>query len=124
MADLIQRYGDRILGVVSCYDRVIVLGRIVGFSYAKGMEGYLRARGIRLFDFPQFAMPSSPIASQTNWFEQVAFDNNRHNFVLWKDVEDLRRKLTARIEGLAIAKSPHTSPGSSGSSASPWESCA
>jgi hypothetical protein len=28
MADLVQRYADQILGVLSCYDRVIVRGRI------------------------------------------------------------------------------------------------
>ena len=57
MADLLERYGDRILGVLSCYDRVIVRGGIFGLNYAKGMEAYLRSREIRLFDFPQFAMP-------------------------------------------------------------------
>jgi hypothetical protein len=57
MADLLQRYADQILGVISCYDRVIIRGAIPGFSYAKGMESYLRAQQIRLFDFPRFAMP-------------------------------------------------------------------
>ena len=57
MATLVERYADRILGVISCYDRVIVRGRIAGFEYAKGMESYLGWRGIRLFDFPKFAMP-------------------------------------------------------------------
>ena len=57
MADLVQRYDDRIVGVLSCYDRVIVHGRIPGFGYAKGMASYLRAQGIRLFDFPTFAQP-------------------------------------------------------------------
>jgi hypothetical protein len=54
---LVERYADRILGVISCYDRVIVRGRIRGFGYAKAMESFLRARGIRLFDFPKFFMP-------------------------------------------------------------------
>jgi hypothetical protein len=36
---------------------VIVHGRIPGFGYAKGMASYLRAQGIRLFDFPTFAQP-------------------------------------------------------------------
>jgi hypothetical protein len=57
MADLLQRYADQILGVISCYDRVIVRGTIPGFAYAKGMESYLRTQQIRLFDFPRFAMP-------------------------------------------------------------------
>jgi hypothetical protein len=42
MADLVQRHADRILGVLSCYDRVIVRGRIPGLDYAKGMESSAR----------------------------------------------------------------------------------
>ena len=57
MTDLAQRYADRIVGVLSCYDRVIIRGQIPGFAYAKGMESYLRAQHVRLFDFPRFAMP-------------------------------------------------------------------
>ena len=57
MATLVERYADRVLGVLSCYDRVIVRGYIRGFEYAKAMESYLRAHDIRLFDFPKFAKP-------------------------------------------------------------------
>jgi hypothetical protein len=57
MATLVERYADRILGVLSCYDRVIVRGGVRGFDYAKAMEGYLRAHEIRLFDFPKWAKP-------------------------------------------------------------------
>ena len=35
MADILQRYADRILGVLSCYDRVIIHGRIPEIAYAK-----------------------------------------------------------------------------------------
>ena len=57
MADLIQRYSDRIVGVLSCYDRVIIHGTVPVFSYALGMEWFLRQRNVLLFDFPKFAMP-------------------------------------------------------------------
>ena len=57
MAGLVDRYAARVLGVLSCYDRVIVRGGIPGLNYAKGMETYLRQRNVLLFDFPQFAMP-------------------------------------------------------------------
>lgn len=57
MADILQRYADRILGLLSCYDRVITHGRIPEIAYAKGMEMYLRTHGVRLFDFPKFAQP-------------------------------------------------------------------
>jgi hypothetical protein len=57
VATLVERYADRILGVLSCYDRVIVRGGIRGFDYAQAMESYLRWRKIPLFDFPKFAKP-------------------------------------------------------------------
>jgi hypothetical protein len=58
MADLVQRYADQILGSLSCYDRVIVRGRIPELDYAKGMEILpARARGVYLFDFAKFAQP-------------------------------------------------------------------
>ena len=57
MASLIERYADRVVGILSCYDRVIVRGSIAGFNYAEGMATYLRVQKIRLFDFPQFAKP-------------------------------------------------------------------
>jgi hypothetical protein len=57
MAGLVERYADQILGVLSCYDRVIVRGRLAEIDYAKGMAAYLRADGVRLFDFRQWANP-------------------------------------------------------------------
>ena len=57
MPDLVERYADQILGVLSCYDRVIVRGRLAEIDCAKGMALYLRAHGVRLFDFPQWAKP-------------------------------------------------------------------
>jgi hypothetical protein len=57
MPTLVERYADRIHGVLSCYDRVIVRGGIRGFDYAQAMESYLRWRKIPLFDFPKFAKP-------------------------------------------------------------------
>jgi hypothetical protein len=57
MTTLVERYADRILGVLSCYDRVIVRGTVRGFHYAGAMESYLRWRRIPLFDFPKFAKP-------------------------------------------------------------------
>lgn len=52
-----ERYLDKIAGVLSCYDRVIVQGTLPIFCYAEGMTKYLSARGIRIFDFAAFAKP-------------------------------------------------------------------
>lgn len=52
---LMERYGDRIAGVLSCYDRVVITGTVPTICYAEGMTRFLHARGIRIFDYPRFA---------------------------------------------------------------------
>ena len=54
---LTERYRERLAGVLSCYDRIIVTGTLPGACYAKGMTAFLSARQIRIFDYPQFAEP-------------------------------------------------------------------
>ncbi len=54
---LTARYRERLAGVLSCYDRIIVTGTLPGACYAKGMTGFLSARQIRIFDYPRFAEP-------------------------------------------------------------------
>jgi hypothetical protein len=52
---LTERYDDRIAGVLSCYDRVVVTGTLPKVCYAAGMTKFLYATGVRIFDYPQFA---------------------------------------------------------------------
>src|SRR6267154_4674327 len=52
---LAERYDDRIAGVLSCYDRVVVTGTLSTVCYAAGMTKFLYASGVRIFDYPQFA---------------------------------------------------------------------
>ena len=47
---LTERYRDRLSGVLSCYDRMIVTGTLPGVCHAKGMTAFLSARGVRIFD--------------------------------------------------------------------------
>ena len=43
--------------MLSCWDRVIVHGTLPGFGHSAGMTSYLRAHGIRIFDYTKFAEP-------------------------------------------------------------------
>ena len=52
---LTERYAERIAGVLSCYDRLVITGTLPTVCYAEGMTRYLNARGIRIFDYPDFA---------------------------------------------------------------------
>ena len=53
---LAERYADRLAGVLSCYDRIVVTGTLPTVCYADGMTRFLYAKGIRIFDYPDFAM--------------------------------------------------------------------
>jgi hypothetical protein len=52
---LTERYDDRIAGVLSCYDRVVITGTLPTVCYAEGMTRFLYASAIRIFDYPAFA---------------------------------------------------------------------
>jgi hypothetical protein len=54
---LTERYDNRIAGVLSCYDRVVITGTLPEVCYAEGMTRFLHVSGIAIFDYPQFAMP-------------------------------------------------------------------
>lgn len=57
MVCLLDRHDKEILGVLSCWDRVVVHGSLVGLGHSEGMTSYLRAHGIRIFDYTKFAEP-------------------------------------------------------------------
>ena len=57
MALLTERYAEKTRGVLSCFDRIVIMGTIAGLNYPDGMAAYLGTHGIRLFDYPRFAEP-------------------------------------------------------------------
>ena len=52
---LVDRYDDRIAGVLCCYDRVVITGTLPTICYAAGMTRFLHANQVRIFDYPEFA---------------------------------------------------------------------
>lgn len=57
MTSLLSRYADKIQGVLSCYDRVVLTGTLPNLCYAGGMTAYLVSHQIRIFDYAKFAEP-------------------------------------------------------------------
>src|ERR671923_2392922 len=57
MTLLTDRYAEQIAGVISCYDRLVIMGTLPGVCSAEGMASFLRRHGIRLFDYARFAEP-------------------------------------------------------------------
>jgi len=53
----VERHQDDIVGVISCFDRVVITGTLPDIGHAAAMAGYLGSRGVRLFDYPLWAQP-------------------------------------------------------------------
>jgi hypothetical protein len=52
-----RRFPGAVVGVLSCYDRVLVQGTLPGICFAGGMEKHLRSHQILLKDYTQWALP-------------------------------------------------------------------
>jgi hypothetical protein len=52
-----ERYAANLHGVLSCFDRIIIVGTLPGACYAEGMTSFLLAHKIKIFDYPRFAEP-------------------------------------------------------------------
>ncbi len=57
MLELVKRYFQNIVGVLCCYDRVVLKATIPEIRYADGMEAKLWSLGVRVFDFTTWAKP-------------------------------------------------------------------
>jgi hypothetical protein len=57
MVLLTERYADRIRGVLTCFDRIIITGTLPDICHADAMSIHLRVKGVRLFDFARWAEP-------------------------------------------------------------------
>lgn len=55
MQELLNRFDKQILGVLSCFDRVVLNGTVPHLGYAKGMTSWLYKHHVRIFDYPKWA---------------------------------------------------------------------
>jgi hypothetical protein len=78
-----EKYADKIHGVISCFDRVVITGTILDICYADGMSRHLRSNNIRIFDYTKFAEPLREEIRENA--EKVVRDNRL-------EIEFIRRK--------------------------------
>lgn len=57
MESFTKKYGDKIAGVISCYDRIVITGTLPVLSNAQQMTSYMYQQGVRIFDYARFAEP-------------------------------------------------------------------
>ena len=58
MANLIERHAQQIVGVLSCFDRLVLQGTLPSVAYPQAVATELDRRDIRIFEYAkQFALP-------------------------------------------------------------------
>ena len=70
---LTDKYADKIYGIITCYDRMIIQGYIPNWSHAEAMTTYMKLNGIRIFDYPSFSQPLTEQVRQNA--ENIAQEN-------------------------------------------------
>ncbi len=70
---ILEKYVNKIKGVLNCFDRILITGTLPGICFAQGMTSYLYQQGIRIFDYPKFAHTLRDNIRQNA--EQIAADN-------------------------------------------------
>lgn len=78
-----DQHSEKIAGVISSYDRIVIQGTLPGFCFAQGMSSFLTVNGIRIFDYPHFAEPLRDALRKNA--EQVAKENDL-------EIEFIRKK--------------------------------
>lgn len=74
MSDFTKKYDKDILGVISCYDRILLRGTLTGCCYPKGMTSLLYSKGVRVFDYPEYALTLRDKIRENA--EKIASENN------------------------------------------------
>jgi hypothetical protein len=65
MDTIIERCAGQIRGVVRCFDRVVLQGSLPGVGFPAGMQMFLNRKGIKIFDFAEFAKPLTELIHDT-----------------------------------------------------------
>lgn len=103
MPSLTERYAAQIHGVLSCYDRIVITGNLLGLAHADGMASYLRSLNIRIFDYPRFAEPLRDEIREHS--ELIAKENGL-------DIEFIRTKGSfrkeARVQKILSVRGDHS----------------
>ena len=99
MALLTERYADKILGQLACYDRIVIQGTLPGFCFADGMTSYLYANNIRIFDYPRFAEPlgnelrdNADKIARNNGLQIQFIKSKKNNFRQEKQIKKVLKK--------------------------------
>jgi hypothetical protein len=79
---LTERYKADLLGVLSCFDRIVITGTLPGACFAQGMTSYLYSRHILINDYQRHLRRFRAAHPETIWCRRCHcfkhFSHHRH----------------------------------------------
>jgi DNA-binding MarR family transcriptional regulator len=92
MTSFLERHSDKILGIITCFDRLIIQGTLPDIGHPYAITRFFNERGIRIFDFKPWAAPMRDEINEN--IKAIAAENGIEiEFVRkWKDGKDERIK--------------------------------
>jgi hypothetical protein len=94
MERFIQRFSDKVIGVVSGFDRLVIRGSIRAISMHSGMREFLYQNGILMKDFGQY---SQEVTSQLRESCHKNSDRNRRPFIYLPSSQTNKEDIALRI---------------------------
>jgi hypothetical protein len=97
MQTIVERYRDKITGVLTCTDRLVITGTLPILSNSQSITSYLYQQKIRIFDYPKFAEPyrnqlrenAERLAKESNIkIEFIRKSNIRKETIISKKLEE------------------------------------
>ncbi len=78
MTTLADRHADKIVGVLSCLDRVVITGTLPDICHGEAATRFLFCQKVRIFDYPNFAKPLRDQIRENA--ERIAQENGLEEF--------------------------------------------
>jgi hypothetical protein len=124
MANLIERHAEKIVGVLSCFDRLVLQGTLPNVAYPQAVATELDRRDIRFFDCAkQFVLPfreairrrTEKLAAQEGWRSSTSSASRASprkiafSVQLLSSIDDPTPGVKALVEDLRSCRSARTS---------------
>ena len=88
------KYKNDIIGIISCFDRLLFSGTIIQLTYVQGLERYLRANHILLKDFKKHAIS---LANQLKDNAKSLAEKNNAKFIYLKESKHSNEEIVKEI---------------------------
>ncbi len=102
MTHFTERHADKIMGVSSCFDRVIIQGTLPDICHPRAITNFFNGHGVRIFDFKQWA---APMRDKINENIKAIAEENGIDVEIVRKQQDFRKE--QRVKEIIAERGDH-----------------